>query len=251
MPLKILKNNKFLILTNISTIILLIVVCLKENYIPNALVKTGLVEPKLYYPYYYWQNQNYEEYNEVYSNLKGQKKIVMFGDSHILKMHWDEFLNRTDVANRGIGKDVTTGLVHRINEVKSLNPQICFIQIGSNDLGSDISLDSILFNINNLINELESSNIKSVITSIPYVINLDKLESKKTNDINNKTYKINLSIDSLSKKRNIDFIDLNMLTSENKQLSPKFATKDGAHLNFEGYKIWKIEIDKILLKYKI
>ncbi|MFT4019161.1 MAG: hypothetical protein QM668_19515 [Agriterribacter sp.] len=48
------------------------------------------------------------------------------------------------MANRGIGSDVTEGYINRINDIFELEPKICFIEGGVNDLARNIPEDIII-----------------------------------------------------------------------------------------------------------
>ena len=59
----------------------------------------------------------------------------MLGNSLTNRISWNELLVRDDIANRGIGSDITAGFINRINFVFNVKPKICFIEGGVNDLG--------------------------------------------------------------------------------------------------------------------
>ena len=79
-------------------------------------------------------------------------KIVFVGDSIIGGWKLDKDYPGKPVANRGIGGDVTRGLLFRFQEdVLDLHPKAIVIEIGSNDLSSDSPVDVVVVNYNALL----------------------------------------------------------------------------------------------------
>ena len=64
-----------------------------------------------------------------------QGAIVFLGNSITEQGWWSLLLKRGDVENRGIGGDVTDGLLERMDEsIFDLEPKKVFINIGTNDI---------------------------------------------------------------------------------------------------------------------
>ena len=81
-----------------------------------------------------------------------QGKIVFVGDSIIGGWKLDKDFPGKPVANRGIGGDVTRGLLFRLQEdVLDLKPKAIVIEIGSNDLSSDGPIEGVVSNYNALL----------------------------------------------------------------------------------------------------
>ena len=82
----------------------------------------------------YQDNPQYSRQVELYQVCKKDRAdIVMLGDSITYNVNWAELLNR-DVANSGVGSDVTQGFVNRMQYVYDLHPRICFVMGGINDI---------------------------------------------------------------------------------------------------------------------
>jgi lysophospholipase L1-like esterase len=171
----------------------------------------------------------------------------MFGNSLTYRMNWSELLERCDIANRGVGSDITSGLIDRLKFVIPLNPKVCFIEAGVNDLERNIDTTQILENIATLIDSLKHNSITPVLTMITYVTK-DYPSSKVLND---KIVLLNDSYKRIAAKEQLETIDLNDKICEDKMLINKFAEEDGIHLKSGAYLIWKKQVMTILTKLKI
>jgi lysophospholipase L1-like esterase len=81
-----------------------------------------------------------------------QGKTVFVGDSIIGGWKLDKDFPGKAVANRGIGGDVTRGLLFRFQEdVLDLHPKAIVLEIGSNDISSDSPVETIVSNYNALL----------------------------------------------------------------------------------------------------
>lgn len=78
-----------------------------------------------------------------------QGKIIFAGDSVIGGWKLQKDFAGKPVANRGIGGDVTRGLLFRFQEdVLDLHPKAIVLHIGSNDLSADGSIADVVLNYN-------------------------------------------------------------------------------------------------------
>jgi len=183
----------------------------------------------------------YKELTDIFSMYSDQKNIVMLGDSHIAAVNWAELLNRCDVATRGIYTDITRGFIHRIKYVLDLQPKICFIEGGINDLHLGISNEIIIDNLQTLIDTLQVNSVKVVLTTVPLVT------QKRNNKVpvNDKVKLLNVLIFQLSEKNNIPVIDLNKILSDGANLKDD-ASSDGVHLRATSYLEWKKMVIDVL-----
>ncbi len=63
----------------------------------------------------------------------------MFLGNSITEMgNWKNVLNDTTVINRGIGGDITYGVLKRLKDITDRRPSKLFILLGINDIGKDI-----------------------------------------------------------------------------------------------------------------
>jgi len=88
-----------------------------------------------------------------------QGKVVFVGDSIIGGWKLEKDFPGKPVANRGIGGDVSRGVLFRLQEdVLDLHPKAIVIEIGGNDNSADGKLADYLFNINAIIDLAQKTN---------------------------------------------------------------------------------------------
>lgn len=239
--------KKTLIITNIITFALLIGVLVLERQ-PKLKNQSLLPDfATLYDTYSYVDNPNYAEYTDLFTAYSGQKNIVMFGNSLTNRVSWNELLNRNDIANRGIDSDITEGLINRIEFVLNVQPKICFIEGGINDLEKNIDEKIIINNLNTIVDIFYKNNIKPIITTVTLV-------AKNSNDacnFNTKIKKLNAQIIKLAQKKKIVVIDLNPKLTDGTFLKSEYAFADGVHFTSKAYKIWREEILYVLKRENI
>lgn len=206
-------------------------------------------------PIYMRQIEFYKIYKPVNTN------IVMLGNSLTHGVNWNMLLGRNDVAEMGIVSDVLAGFLNRVNYVTQLNPKVCFVLGGLNDLYQWIPVETIFADYQKVIERLQRSGIKVVIQSTLYagrdwgkdwlVQNNPEANAAEVNaERNIQVDRLNQMLKSYAEKNNIEFIDLNRLMSRGNYLRSEL-TYDGVHLNAAGYKIWGREIEQSLRKLGI
>jgi lysophospholipase L1-like esterase len=179
------------------------------------------------YTHYEIKNRLFAEYSEKID------KIVMFGDSITEGVAWNELLGISGIANRGIGGDITEGFLNRLSDIYKLNPEMCFIMGGINDIRKGIPLETIIRNMERIISALEGHGIKVIIQSTLYVAkNYDKWK-----EINSKVKELNTWLERYCEERGIIYIDINRALADADALRKEY-TYDGVHLLGSGYKIW-------------
>lgn len=94
--------------------------------------------------YHYLFNPKYVAKASLYPLYTRQKNIVMLGSSLTGNVNWDELLDRSDVANRGIDGDISEGILARMEYVLSVDPEICFIELGINDIAKKVTDELII-----------------------------------------------------------------------------------------------------------
>jgi len=199
------------------------------------------------------RNPNYELQLGMQSISKiRQADIIMFGNSITHGGNWNELLGRKNVVERGIPSDNTEGMLNRINTIIKLNPKICFILAGVNDIYSGITVDNVFINYVKIIESLKKQKIVPVVQSCFYSGKNWGSNWNLTPEFNrNKNLeieKLNNLLKDYAAKSNIDFIDINSKLSSEGFLIPELS-QDDLHLNYKGYKIWVKEVEKILIKY--
>ena len=190
----------------------------------------------------YLMNKNYEVQMAIYDLYPTKSaKIVMFGNSLTFNLNWSEALNRKDIVNRGIIGDITQGYLKRIDYVLKLEPQVCFIEGGINDLYANFKVDDIYNNYIKIIELLKDNKTMPIVQSTIFV-------SSKRDDYQNKNIQVkelNNKLESYCTAKGIKFIDLNRLLSSAGKLKEEY-TYDGVHLNADGYILWIKEVQNAL-----
>lgn len=197
--------------------------------------------------YSFLNNPHYFKRMELFARQKEQKNIVMLGNSLTERGQWDTILNRKDVANRGIGSDVTEGYINRINDVFDLKPKICFIEGGVNDLARNIPRETIITNLGTLIDTLRSESIIPVLNTVTLVTDKYKAIDPKT--FNSSIKDLNIAIEALAKEKKVILINLNPKITNGDYVLKQYAVNDGIHYTAETYSLWEKEITGIL-KYE-
>lgn len=182
--------------------------------------------------------KNREKLLQAYIDRKDQADIVLFGDSNTKGGNWNVLLDRNDVRNSGFGAFTTSHLCWVIQRnVVGFEPYICFIQGGINDIGVGIPLERIKQNYKSLIDTIMVHDIIPVVQSTFY--QEDNPESK-------------IMVDSLNNflirycdQKDIRYLNINAKLSGDMGLKPEYS-KDGTHLNEEGYLVWAAEINRVL-----
>jgi lysophospholipase L1-like esterase len=201
------------------------------------LIRLGIIENKADKAVVY---SNYEIYYEISGRLFSvydeayKYKIVMLGDSITAGVAWNELLGINYIANRGIGGDTTGGFIQRLENINKLEPEICFIMGGINDIYRGITVDEILKNFEIIIENLRKNGTEVIIQSTLYV-------SKEQPDwkvVNKAVDELNTGLKSMCIRNELLYIDVNIVLSSDNALNKEY-TYDGVHLFGSGYNKWK------------
>lgn len=185
----------------------------------------------------YLQNKQYTQQVGLYEIYQTrQSKVVMLGDSITFGVNWNELLDDVNIINRGIGSDTTEGFVERLDFIYKLSPEYVFIMGGINDISKGYKVDEIFQNYKNIIEKLQSKNIKPIVQSTLFT-SREKHQQK--------VKQLNSLLMKYCKENKVDFINLNSKLSKNEILIKDY-TYDGVHLKTSGYKIWRDELRKYL-----
>ena len=239
-------RKNLLLAINILTVILLVLICFKEHY-PQRIYHRLSGGTLTLQEWSYTKNQKYTNLTAGYPLYAEQKNIVMLGNSLTDYIEWTELLNRPDVANRGIGSDVTEGFIAKLTYIIKTKPQICFIEGGVNDLSKNISQEVIIKNLTSIIDTLQTNRIRPVLTTVTLVAE----QYRNSVEFNRKIKELNKEIIKLAQEKNIKLIDLNQYVSTESFLIKDYAVNDGIHFTEKTYTIWKREVEKILKEENI
>ncbi|MCE5345296.1 MAG: GDSL-type esterase/lipase family protein [Bacteroidales bacterium] len=180
-------------------------------------------------------NPSYVERMSLYSVYGKQGKIVMLGNSITERVDWAELLNRDDIINRGIGSDITEGFLSRMEYIYKVNPKVCYIMGGVNDIARNVPQDITILNIKKIIEDLKQHNITPVLQSVLHVADI------YPNNVvfNQKIESMNVELEKAARETKVCFLNLNAILSSDNQLIKEYVLKDGIHLNGQGYDKWR------------
>jgi lysophospholipase L1-like esterase len=175
-----------------------------------------------------------------YVSLKGDPKIIMFGNSITAQGKWVELLGRTDVLVRALPGQCTYHFLQALQPlVLDMHPQVCFVMGGINDITIGVTMEKIQANYQKILESLKQNNIEPIVTLTLYEQN-DPVSKKEVDSLNN-------FLVTYCKANQIEYLDLNQSIADSTGLMPEYAV-DKTHLNVKAYKVWAQEIEKILVR---
>src|ERR1700761_6967756 len=83
-------------------------------------------------------------------------RIIFLGNSITEMGNWKKATGDTTVINRGIGGDITYGVLKRLKDITDRQPSKVFLLIGINDIGKDIPDAVIADNILKIVKEIHT-----------------------------------------------------------------------------------------------
>ncbi|MBS1615713.1 MAG: hypothetical protein JST06_06295 [Bacteroidetes bacterium] len=232
---------RLLLAGNIILALLLLAVCLHEDYAGRLWHRWTAPPP---HPYSYSDNTFFHEVLDFDTLFHEPRTIVMLGNSLTQKMEWQELLNRCDVATRGVQGDVTGGILARVPYVLRLKPHIVFIEGGINDIDRSVAEPKILSNLRQVALRLHAQGVLPVLTAITHVSPV----YASYDSVNKIIARLNDSLADFSAHQGFDFINLNPQIAPGGTLNPAFSRADGCHLNAAAYSLWAKEIRQVLAR---
>jgi lysophospholipase L1-like esterase len=189
-----------------------------------------------------WMTDNREFFWTKRTDKQGA--VVFVGDS--LVGNWKD-LERSfpglKIANRGIGGDVSRGVLFRLKEdVLDLNPSTLVVLIGTNDLSARGSPDSVIANLSAIVAQAKQHN-----PSLPVVIcTVPPRENPKAPIRQATLDELNVKIRALASDQ-VKILDLFALfsTPEGKPV-PDYFKPDLLHLDAPGYAKFKEAVRGLL-----
>jgi lysophospholipase L1-like esterase len=171
-------------------------------------------------------------------SIKGNPKIVMYGNSITAQGKWVELLQRTDVMNNALPGQTTYHFLQLVqSHVIDLHPAICFVKGGINDITIGVSQEKIQANLKTILEMLVRNKITPVVTLTTYEQN-DPVSKAEVDTLNR-------FLATYCDANGITYIDLNQFISDSSGLKADYAI-DKTHLNERAYEIWAREIKSVL-----
>lgn len=174
--------------------------------------------------------------------------IVMLGNSLTENGGDWSGLGWKNVRNRGIVGDIIEGLDNRLHQILPGKPKKIFIMSGTNDVSHNLSTDSIVKLTEHLITRIqkESPTTKVYLQSL-LPINESFGRYKRLTGKTEQFPEINAELEKLAATKNVQFINLFPLFTEKGTNNLRAdITKDGLHIDQEGYKIWCKELRRVV-----
>lgn len=165
--------------------------------------------------------------------------VVFLGNSITEGGRWKKLTGDSSAINRGIGGDITFGVLKRLNEIISAKPSKLFLLIGINDIGKDIPGAVIADNIRKIIQRFqkESPTTKLYVQTI-FPVNPEIKGFPQHYDKNEHVRKANEHIRTVVTLLKVRLIDTYKLFSDKRGLLRQEFTDDGLHINAQGYEHW-------------
>ena len=183
-----------------------------------------------------WGRNNYKKVvKEFKKSPLSNGEIVFLGNSITAGGNdWSVRLNYPNIKNRGIGGDVTDGVLYRLNEITYYEPKAVFLLIGINDLWNTSPIEPTVDYIsNNIIRITQEIKKKSPKTKV-FVQTILPVEKQ--------IYR--------SPKNSYSIIDLHSFFVDDKGLIIEDFFSDGIHLTEQGYNHWVKIISPIVQSIK-
>lgn len=166
-------------------------------------------------------------------------KIMFLGNSITEMGNWKKVTGDTTVVNRGIGGDITFGVLKRLKDVTDRKPSKLFILLGINDIGKDIPDAVIADNYLKIVKEIHTKcpetkiYVQSVLPLNPTLPHFPQHYDKEDHVLSvNKLLKANAKVGDYT------FVDIfHLFLDANQRLESQY-TIEGLHLKPEAYVVW-------------
>ena len=174
---------------------------------------------------------------------KNTCNIIFLGTSITEQCDWSELFDNANIKNRGIGSDIISGVIGRLDEIVKSNPKKIFLEIGINDLSKKRTVEEILIDYEKLINLIRYK-LPQTKLYIQSILPTDNRASLQTTDI----IAINKGLKNLTAKYDLKYVNLFDLLKNDENKLDTVYTYDGVHLYGNAYLIWKKAIENYVNK---
>jgi lysophospholipase L1-like esterase len=169
---------------------------------------------------------------------KSINKVAFVGDSITAAGHWERTFPGIRGFNFGVNGDCSVDVLPRLEPIVQLKPEKLFLMIGTNDLGRGYDEESIVANVEGILDRLRKE--------LPgCLIHLQSVLPREV-DYVNQVRSLNRRYLQLAQERGIPFINLvTPFEGGNGELRREL-TDDGLHLVEAGYQLWQAAIERYL-----
>ena len=211
-----------------------LVICYLSLQMTFAQIKLPVYYDSMYSTYYLQRLS-------LFDMMPVQKGDVVFiGNSITDGVEWSELFNDLHIKNRGISGDISSGILHRWQQIVAAKPKKVFLMIGTNDLARGARADSVVKNILLAADYLkqESSSTQLYIQSILPVTDFYQKFTGHTSKVA-QILETNNKLKSAATAHQYTYIDLHAaFINADGKMNERY-TNDGLHLVGEGYMLWK------------
>jgi lysophospholipase L1-like esterase len=166
-------------------------------------------------------------------------RIIFLGNSITEMGDWKKVLNDSTVINRGIGGDITYGVLKRLRDITDRSPSKVFILLGINDIGKDIPDVVIADNYLKIVREIHDKcpkthiYVQSVLPVNPTISHFPQHYDKQEHIL-----ALNKLLASQAKEGNYTYVDIfHLFADADGRLGSQY-TYEGLHLKPPAYPIW-------------
>lgn len=201
---------------------------------------------------------SYRHYNNRVDEFHKQPMIqktdyVMFGNSLIeYAGDWNERIPVMGhrIVNRGIIGDDAHGMEHRLRQIATGSPEKIFIDCGINDVSHKLDNATVAKRVQHLLSTVKAQCPESKIYYFSLLPINESFGRWKTLDgRTDDVPKINEKMRRWCSDNGVTYIDLySHMTDGGSNVLRKEITRDGLHLNEQGYAIWVGAMKKYMLE---
>lgn len=169
---------------------------------------------------------------------ESRHKVAFLGDSITAAGQWERFFPRVRAYNFGVNGDCSSDVLLRLEPVVATKPGKLFLLIGTNDLGRGYDEDSIVANVEAILNMLQAE-LPGCLIHLQSVL---PREARYANQVRS----LNLRYLQVAREQGIPFIDLVALFEDDNGGLRRELTDDGLHLVEPGYEVWQAALERYL-----
>ncbi len=189
----------------------------------------------------HWQ-QRYALFKEELSSVP-KNGILFLGDSITEEFPLGTYFPDSPIINRGIGGDSIDGVIARL-ELSAIQPRPAklFLMIGINDIGADQSVAYMRQKYIELFSLIQSGLPQTQF----YVQSLLPCTEEWSKSMTDQVREINQFLQKICREKSIPFIDLYARFIDPKNYLNEGLSRDGLHINTNGYNLWAQIIGPLL-----
>lgn len=192
----------------------------------------------------YQSNNQYDAYLSMFELNDSKTDVIFLGDSITARGRFEEFFPDVDLLNRGIGSDVSEGVLNRMDEIESHSPKAIFLMIGINDIGNHVDTENTIENVKNIVEECKTL-LPECEVFLQSVLPVETIALSEIQDLNVQYKELALEYE------NCTYVDLyDSFITENGEVETGLLSTDGVHLNGAGYEAWVDVIAEYIAIYR-